>query len=62
MSFWDIEIGGIMFKRFNLNMPYYNYQLIKAMKEYLGYESMTALINELIEIGYLEKQKTIRGK
>lgn len=51
-----------MFKRFNLNMPYYNYQLIKAMKEYLGYESMTALINELIEIGYLEKQKTIRGK
>lgn len=51
-----------MYKRFNLSMPYYTYQLLKAMKEYLGSESMTALINELIEIGYLEKQKSMRGK
>lgn len=32
------------------------------MKKYLGYKSINQLVNELVEIGYLEKEKIYNGK
>ena len=43
-------------------MDDYTYRLLKEMKLYLRYNSLNKLINELIEIGYLDKEKTIRNR
>lgn len=48
-------------KKLTLRIDDYTYNLLKEMKKFLGYSSLNKLNLELIEIGYLSKEKEIRN-
>ena len=51
----------IYMKKLTLRIDDYTYNLLKEMKKFLGYSSLNKLNLELIEIGYLSKEKEIRN-
>ena len=53
---------GLYIKTISIRFDDYKYELLKAMMKYLGYKSINQLVNELVEIGYLEKEKNYNGK
>jgi hypothetical protein len=52
----------INIKTISIRFNNYIFDLLLTMKKHLGYKSINQLVNELVELGYMEKENMYNGK